>query len=65
MEERMQKTLTNVIDLPQRDRTESEWYEGVQTFMWMTEDNIVEVTFVHRTASKVGTAVCGTACTVV
>ncbi len=45
MEERMQKTLTNVIDLPQRDRTESEWYEGVQTFMWMTEDNIVEVTF--------------------
>jgi group II intron reverse transcriptase/maturase len=45
MKERMQKTLTNVIDLPQRDRTESEWYEGVQTFMWMTEDNIVEVTF--------------------
>ena len=24
---------------------ESDWYEGVQTFMWMTEDNIVEVTF--------------------
>ena len=45
MKERMQKTLANVIDLPQRDRTESEWYEGVQTFMWMTEDNIVEVTF--------------------
>ena len=45
MKERMQKTLADVIDLPQRDRTESEWYEGVQTFMWMTEDNIVEVTF--------------------
>ena len=44
MKERMQKTLADVIDLPQRDRTESEWYEGVQTFMWMTEDNIVEVT---------------------
>ena len=25
--------------------TESVWYEGVQTFMWMTEDNIVEVPF--------------------
>ncbi len=45
MKERMQKTLADVIGLPQRDRTESEWYEGVQTFMWMTEDNIVEVTF--------------------
>ena len=45
MKERMQKTLADVKDHPQRDRTESEWYEGVQTFMWMTEDNIVEVTF--------------------
>ena len=45
MRERKQKTLADVIGLPQRDRTESEWYEEVQTFMWMTEDNIVEVTF--------------------
>lgn len=41
----MQKTLSRVNDYPQRNRTESEWYEGVQTFMWMTEDNIVEVPF--------------------
>ena len=45
MKERMQKTSARAADCPQRDRTESEWYEGVQTFMWMTEDNIVEVTF--------------------
>ena len=45
MKERMQKTPAKAADSPQRDRTESEWYEGVQTFMWMTEDNIVEVTF--------------------
>ena len=30
---------------PQIDGTESEWYGGVQTFIWMTEDNIVEVPF--------------------
>ena len=45
MKERMQKTLEVSPDCPQRDRTESDWYEGVQTFMWMTEDNIVDVTF--------------------
>lgn len=45
MNGRMQKTLSQVNDWPQRDRTESEWYEGVQTFIWMTEDNIVEVPF--------------------
>ena len=45
MKVRMQKTLAEANDCPQRDRTESDWYEGVQTFMWMTEDNIVEVTF--------------------
>ena len=43
MKERMQKTSALANDYPQRDRTESEWYVGVQTFMWMTEDNIVEV----------------------
>lgn len=41
----MQKTSAQANDCPQRDRTESEWYGGVQTFMWMTEDNIVEVPF--------------------
>lgn len=45
MKGRMQKTSAQANDWPQRDRTESEWYEGVQTFMWMTEDNIVEVPF--------------------
>lgn len=45
MKEGMQKTSAQANDCPQRDRTESEWYEGVQTFMWMTEDNIVEVPF--------------------
>ena len=45
MKERMQKTSALANDCPQRDRTESERYGGVQTFMWMTEDNIVEVSF--------------------
>lgn len=45
MKDRMQKTSAQAYDCPQRDRTESEWYEGVQTFMWMTEDNVVEVPF--------------------
>ena len=45
MKERMQKTSAFANDCPQRDRTESEWYGGVQTFIWMTEDNIVEVPF--------------------
>ena len=41
----MQKTLSKVNGCPQRDRSETEWYEGEQTFMWMSEDNIVEVPF--------------------
>ena len=45
MKERMQKTSAQANDYPRKDRTESEVYEGVQTFMWMTEDNIVEVPF--------------------
>ena len=45
MKGRMQKTSACANDCPQRDRTESEGYGGVQTFMWMTEDNIVEVPF--------------------
>lgn len=45
MKGRMQKTSAQANDFPQRDRTESEWYGGVQTFMRMTEENIVEVPF--------------------
>ncbi len=77
MKERMQKTLSQVNGCPQRDRSESEWMHGdgnrhelslnggVQTFMWMCEDNIVEVPCVSRMVSKIETAVCGTARTVV
>ena len=45
MKERMQKPLSQVNGCPQRNRSETEWYGGVQTFMWMCEDNIVEVPF--------------------
>ena len=45
MKVRMQKTSAQVNGYPRRDRTASEWYEGVQIFLWMTEDNIVEVPF--------------------
>ena len=45
MRVRMQNTSANANDCPQRDRTESAMYGGVQTFIWMTEDNIVEVPF--------------------
>lgn len=31
----MQKTLNHANDYPQRNRAESEWYEEVQTFMWL------------------------------
>ncbi len=45
MKGRKQKTLADVKDRPRRDRTEFEGYEGVQTYIWMTEDNVVEVPF--------------------
>ena len=45
MLERMQNTKTEVLGCPQRARTESEWYEGAQTYIWMVEDNVVEVPF--------------------
>ena len=41
MKERMLKTLSQVNGCPQTDRSETEWYGGVQTFMWMCEDNKV------------------------
>ena len=45
MLERMHKIKTDVLSCPQRTRTESEWYEGAQTYIWMVEDNVVEVPF--------------------
>ena len=51
MKGRMQKKMAQANDYPLRDRSETEWYEGVQTFMWIHEDNIVvlrkEVHLVH------------------
>ena len=41
----MQKNLSEVKCCPQKVRTESEGYVGAQTFMWICEDNIVEVPF--------------------
>lgn len=38
----MQKT-TLTVDCHQRNRTESEVYEGVQTFMWIIGEKLVEV----------------------
>ena len=43
MSERMHITKTEVLGSPQRDRTESERYAGAQTYIWMVEDNVVEV----------------------
>lgn len=45
MKVRMQKTSAQANDCPQRDRSATERYEGVQTFMWICEDNFVEVPF--------------------
>ena len=47
MKERM-KTLAEVKGCPQKDRTESEGYVGVQTFMWICKDNIVGSTIRTR-----------------
>ena len=46
MQERMQKTSSQDNDCPRGARTESgSYYEGVQTYIWMAEDNVVEVPF--------------------
>lgn len=42
MKEPMQK-MTSDVGFPQNDRTESEVYEGVQTFMWIEDGELVEV----------------------
>lgn len=43
MEEREQKTALQSVDYPQRDRLETKEEVGVQTFMEITEDGLVEV----------------------
>lgn len=41
----MQKTrvITRILDYPQRNRTESEEYEGVQTYMDMKDGRLIAV----------------------
>lgn len=41
----MQKTSAQANDCPQRNRSATKRYEGVQTFMWICEDNFAEVPF--------------------
>jgi len=43
MKRRMQKTTTKTVGCPQEDRTESENNEGVQIFMWISENSLVTV----------------------
>ena len=45
MKERMQKISTLSDNCRQKDRTESESYAGVQTFIGITENDLVEVQF--------------------
>ena len=45
MKKSMWKTLAEVKGYPRKDRTECEEYVGVHTFIWIREDNIVEVPF--------------------
>lgn len=44
----MQKTISQVIDCPQKNSTECKGYEGVQTFIGMTENNLAEVNFTTK-----------------
>ena len=43
MEERVQKTMVQATDHPKGERLEAEGLSGVQTFMEITEDKLVEV----------------------
>ena len=45
MKGRMQKIPMSIDSRPQKDSTACESYEGVQTFMDMTENNLKEVQF--------------------
>ena len=44
----MQKTISQVIDCPQKNSTECKGYEEVQTFIGMTENNLAEVNFTTK-----------------
>ena len=45
MKGRMQKSLAQANGCPRGWRSETERYEGVQTSMWICENNVVEVSF--------------------
>lgn len=45
MKERMQKIVSQNTNCPQKDSSENDSYVRVQTFMGMTENNLVEVSF--------------------
>ena len=45
MKERMQKIVSQSTNCPQKDSSENDSYVGVQTFMGMTENNLLEVSF--------------------
>ncbi len=48
MKERMQKISTSSDGYPRKDRTVSESYAGVQTFMGITENHLTEVQFTRE-----------------
>lgn len=48
MKERMQKIVSHNTSCPQKDSSENDSYVGVQTFMGMTENNLVEVSFMKE-----------------
>ncbi len=57
----MQKTLyPKLMATPKEIGRKPNGMGGVQTFMWMCVNGVVS-----RMVPKIGTAVCGTACTVV
>ena len=45
MSERMLTIKTEVLNCLQNNRTEFEGYEGAQIYVWMVEDNVVEIPF--------------------
>lgn len=61
MKARMQKTLyPKLMATPKEIGRKPNGMGRVQTFMWMCVNGVVS-----RMVPKIGTAVCGTACTVV
>ena len=54
MEEREQKTVAQATDHPKGDRLEAEGLSGVQTFMEITEDRLVESRAIRKVMSNGG-----------